>query len=217
MIKEPTQSAHRTFFRAFLTEPDVVGAIAPSSASLARALLKPFAERKKPSRLLEVGAGTGAVTKCIPPYIAPGDHVSICELIPDLANHLNQHVLSHPNFAPHVAAGRVELLTCAVQDIQGEDQFDYIVSCLPFTAFPPELIRDILDVFRRILRPDGVLSYFEYIGMRRLRTACALGSARRKMRNVSAILDDNIRQFQFQRNTVVRNLPPAHVRHCRLG
>ncbi len=216
MIKNPAKSAHRTFFRAFLSDPGVVGAIAPSSERLANTLLRPFSQSEKPARLLEVGAGTGAVTKCIPPFIGPDDHVSVCELIPELANHLNQHVLTRPDFAPHVAADRVELLPCPVQDIQGENQFDYIVSCLPFTAFPPDLIRDIFKVFRRILRPGGVLSYFEYAGMRRLRTVCAVGKTRRKMRTVSAILDDNIRQSQFAKNTVVRNFPPALVRHCRL-
>ena len=214
-INGKAQSGHRAFLRAFLSEPDVVGAVTPSSTRLACTLLQPFANRTEPARLLEVGAGTGAITRCIPRFMNDDDHVTICEMVPTLADHLREHVLTRPDYSPHVQANRVKLMVCPVQDISGEDKFDYIVCGLPFTAFSPELIREVLVCFRRLLRPGGVFSYFEYVILRRLRTVCSVGRTRERMREVSAILNSNIRASQFERRTVFANLPPAHARYCR--
>ncbi len=209
------QSGHRTFLRAFLSEPDVVGAVIPSSTRLACTLLEPFAKNDGPARLLEVGAGTGAITRCIPRFMRHGDQVTICEMVPALAEHLRDHVLTRPDLAPHVGDDRVRLVASPVQEIPGEDRFDYIVCGLPFTAFAPELIRDVLACFRRLLTPAGVFTYFEYAGLRRLRTALSFGPSRDRMREVSSILDDNISASQFDRRTVFANMPPAHARFCR--
>jgi len=77
------------------------------------------------------------------------------------------------------------------------------------------LVEEVFAVIRRAIKPGGVLSYFEYVGLRRLSVALSLGTKRSRIRKVSDYLSDNIRTHQFDRRTVIRNLPPAHARHLR--
>lgn len=204
-----------TFLRRFLVDPKVVGALCPSSGRLARALLAPFRERTGPASVLEVGAGTGAVTRHIGEEMGSGDRLAVCEIQPALADHLERELLSRPPFETAFREGRVELLRCAMQKLDRTPRFDYIICGLPFTAFDPEDVRTALAVIRSVLRPGGVFAYFEYVGLRRIRKAGSVGGGRRKRAAVSGILDDHIRRFEIGRKTVLRNVPPAYARYWR--
>ena len=205
------------FFRSYLDDPSVVGAVAPSSRRLAAALVRPFARRTRGARVLEIGAGTGRISRRIAHLLRPDDHFDICEIKDGLADTIESEVLSHPRL--HVACrdGRIRLLRCPAQNIRNPEGYDFIVSGLPFTAFGPALVESILASVRRNLRPGGVFSYFEYVGLRKLNHTLAIGRSRRRIRAVSALLDRHIDRHQFSRETVLLNLPPAHARHWRFA
>ena len=201
------------FFKSYLDDPSGVGAIAPSSRHLAAALVQPFAKRRRPARVLEIGAGTGRITRRIAHLLTSRDHFDICEIKDALADALEFEVLSRPRLQQARRDGHVRLLRCPAQDIQDPQGYDFIISGLPFTAFQPALVEAILSSIRRNLRPGGVFSYFEYVGLRTLNRTLAVGSRRRRIRTVSALLDRHIDRHQFSRETVLLNLPPAHARH----
>jgi phospholipid N-methyltransferase len=211
----PPRRGAGVFIRAFFDRPEAVGAVVPSSVYLAKALCAPFRQRRRPASLLEIGAGTGPVTRVIGRELGPEDRLVVCELNPTLADHLEREVLSLPHLADARREGRIELLTCPIQEIDRTRKFDYIIGGLPFTAFPPDDISTILGVVRSLLRPHGVFSYFEYVAVRKIRRFIATGSSRQRMRAVSQILDEHIESFQIERTTVLRNFPPAHARHCK--
>lgn len=182
---------------------------------MAMALCEPFRRAEAPSRVLEVGAGTGPITRYLGTILGPDDELDICEIQPDFAGILEREVLTNRDFAPLVAAGRVRLFQSPVQDLPYEDRYDFVISGLPLTAFELPVVEEVFAVIRRAIKPGGVLSYFEYVGLRRLSVALSLGSKRSRIRKVSDYLSDNIRTHQFDRRTVLRNLPPAHARHLR--
>ena len=91
----------------------------------------------------------------------------------------------------------------------------FAISGLPLTAFPARDVQSVFDVLRHCLNPCGVLSYFEYIGLRRIARTISLGARRRVRKDCSKLLDRHINAHQFARRTVLRNLPPAHARHLR--
>lgn len=204
-----------SFLRRYLGDPNVVGAVAPSSRALAAALCEPMRRAHHPRTILEVGAGTGAITRYIGTVLQPEDELDICEIQPDFADILERDVLSTPSFSDGVADGRIRLLKQAVQDIDREEHYDFVISGLPLTAFELEDVENIFATIRRCLKPDGVLSYFEYVGMRRTSRTFALGPKRGRIRNVSAFLTSNIHNHQFARRTVLQNFPPAYARHLR--
>lgn len=203
------------FLKVSMREPMVVGAVAPSSKFLVDALVRPFSRRRHPSRVLEIGAGTGRVTRRIGQLMGPEDHFDICEIQHSFADLIEATVLAAPRLAEARRDGRIRLLRCPAQDIVDPIGYDFIISGLPFTAFEPELVVKLLQAVRRNLRPGGVFSYFEYLALRRLNSTFALGRGRRRIHAVSALLDKHIGEHEFRRETVLLNVPPAYARHWR--
>lgn len=203
------------FLKGYLRAPQTVGALAPSSTALASALCEPFKRFGKPARLLEIGAGTGPVTRYLGSILGERDELDICEIEPEFVEILKRDVLSHGDFASGLAADRVRVFGQAVQEIAKEDHYDFIISGLPFTALGLPDVQDIFGVIRRSLKPGGVFSYFEYVGIRKATRVLAVGKERERIRQVSAFLSSNIRKHQFARRTVLRNLPPARARYLR--
>lgn len=203
------------FLTGYFRNPHIVGALSPSSPALAAALCEPFRRCDRPATVLEIGAGTGAITRYLGPLLGEKDALDVCELHPDFADILERDVLTKPEFAPGVETGRIRLLRQPVQDLTFENRYDFIISGLPLTAFKLRDVRDVFRVIRRSLKPDGVLSYFEYVGLRRTSRLLSLGRRRTRIQWVSAYLSRNIRDHQFDRTIVLQNIPPAHARHLR--
>jgi len=203
------------FIRGYLKNPTVVGAIAPSSRALAMALCAPFAHALEPARVLEIGAGTGAVTRYIAEIFRDNDRLDVCELQPDFVETLRRDVLTLPRLAAGVAEGRVRVLQAAVQTLTTKDDYDFVICGLPFTAFALRDVRDAFATIRRSLKPGGTMSYFEYLAMRRTYRLFALGPPRARIRSVSAFLSRNIRAHQFDGHAVLANFPPAYARYLR--
>ncbi len=206
---------HLQFIRRYVRDPKVVGAVAPSSRALAVALSRHYKNSDKPATVLEVGAGTGPVTRYLGTILGDADSLDICEVQPSFVKILQHDVVSSQAFGPAVKAGRVNIIAKPVQQLTDENRYDFIISGLPFTAFDLSDVRDIFDVIRRVLKPGGVFSYFEYVGLRKISRNCSLGKKRSQIRGVSSFLNRLIREHQFDREMVVKNFPPAYARHLR--
>jgi len=206
-----------SFLKRFLARPKEIGAIVPSSSSLARALVHPLSQHDRPVNILELGAGTGAVTRHIAPLVGPEDRLDICEADPALAAHLQSNCLDEGPLQDQYRQGRVRLFDQYLQSVQGLLEYDFIISGLPLNSFHLRDIKSILDILKRQARADCVLSYFEYIGLRDLKAAVGLGAARKQAQYRSAYLDREIARHQFERRSVLWNFPPAYARHLRIG
>ncbi len=206
-----------SFLKRFLARPQQIGAVVPSSSSLARALVHPLSRHDRPVNILELGAGTGAVTRHIAPLVGPQDRLDICEADPALAAHLQSNCLDEGPLQDQYRQGRVRLFDQYLQSVQGLLEYDFIISGLPLNSFHLRDIKSILDILKRQARADCVLSYFEYIGLRDLKAAVGLGAARKQAQYRSAYLDREIARHQFERRSVLWNFPPAYARHLRIG
>ncbi|MBL9141588.1 MAG: methyltransferase domain-containing protein, partial [Phycisphaerae bacterium] len=158
------------FFSVTLRNYKSVGTVWPSSRALSKALALNVTGSTGPKRVLEVGPGTGPVTKYILDSLRPGDQFDLVELNPEFCAALRSKVLKpwqarHPNIA-------VALHECAVEKAPLRSaSYDHIVSGLPFNNFPATLVRQIMDRFMELLKPNGTLSYFGYAGMRPFKSA----------------------------------------------
>ena len=206
-----------SFLKRFLARPQQIGAVVPSSSRLARALVQPLSQHDGPVNVLELGAGTGAVTRHIAPLIGPEDRFDICEADPALAGHLQSNYLDKGPLQDHYRQGRVRLFGQYLQSVQGLLEYDFIISGLPLNALHLRDIKSILDILKRQAKADCVLSYFEYIGLRDLKAAVGVGAARKKAQYRSAYLDREIAHHQFARRSVLWNFPPAFARHLQIG
>jgi len=203
------------FLKGYLHAPTCVGAVAPSSRALAEALSRPYRECASPARVLEVGAGTGPVTSYLASQLGDQDELHVCEIRPDFAHILEQTVLTEDRFGAAIGQKRVRLYQMPIQELDRENYYDFVISGLPLTAFSLRDIKDVLRVIRKSLKSGGVLSYFEYVALRKAVSRLTPGVHGKKRRVISAYLSRNIRRYQFAKETVLQNMPPAHARHLR--
>lgn len=189
------------------------GALMPSSRFLAQALASELRRRREPARILEVGPGTGAVTARILRHLMPSDKLDLVEL-----NSRFIHILEHRfdqewNFWRH--REQVRIIHSPLENLSTEIQYDYIISGLPLNNFPVDLVRTIFRSFRRLLKPGGTLSYFEYELVRQLKTPFSSKSERRRLHRVGRVVGHYIDAYQIRKQRILINVPPAIVRHLR--
>ncbi len=206
---------HIEFFRQYRQTFETTGAVAPSSRFLARALTRPLQQHAGHCRVLEVGPGTGAVTRRIARLLKPDDRFDLVELNASFAGVLRHKFVADPDF--HRVANRSEIHQCPIQEFAAPEPYDFIVSGLPLNNFPAEMVREIFDVFFRLLAPGGVLSYFEYMYMRPLRKVVSNRAGRARLGALETVLHEYLGQHRFRRDWVFVNVPPAWVQHLRRG
>ncbi|MER8098741.1 methyltransferase domain-containing protein [Kitasatospora sp. NPDC094016] len=202
---------HLLFLAEALRTFHDTGALAPSGEDLVNALVVPATSRpNRPISVLEVGAGTGVVTRRLAQVLLPGDRLHVVEANPRFADQLREDpVLAarRPGVALRLSACRVEELT---QD-QKDERYDVIVSGLPFTNFEPAQVRHLLDLYLRLLLPGGELTYFGYLGTTTARTLSSGPRQSARHRAVVRLLRQFEAAYGLGRRTVWRNLPPARA------
>jgi phosphatidylethanolamine/phosphatidyl-N-methylethanolamine N-methyltransferase len=201
------------FFREFRRHFQTTGAILPSSRFLARALVRPLRGPRPPCRVLEVGPGTGSVTCEIARRMQPGDRLDAVEINGRFVELLERRLKRDRVFVSR--RDQIEVIHAAVQDLLGDAVYDFIVSGLPLNNFPVALVREIFATYDRLLKPGGVLSYYEYTWVRQLKTPFVDRRERRRLFRVGRVMRGYIRNFQIRRERIFINVPPATVRHLR--
>ncbi|MFJ9680781.1 class I SAM-dependent methyltransferase [Streptomyces sp. NPDC101194] len=219
--------------RLFVTEAvhgfRTTGAVAPSSRRLASALCEPVGERAgQPLDVLEVGTGTGPVTRFLLPLLAPGSSLDVVEANPRFAAVL-RHVVDEPrpdregrSAHPHVRLHghapspgrsplRVRVHETRIELLDTHKSYDVIISGLPFTNFGPDTVASLMDRYLDLLRPGGSLTYFAYIGTARARRLVAPSAEVARHRAVEAVLAAYRRRGPAQGRMVWANVPPARV------
>lgn len=202
------------FFREFRRDFHHTGALLPSGGVLAHTLARTIRGPRSAARILEVGPGTGAITRRLPRYLQDGDQLDVVEINPRFAQMLEERLASDPAFANHRHC--IKVITSPVQDLPGESVYDYIVSGLPLNNFSPDDIRSIFATLTRLSKPGGLLSYFEYTFIRSLKRPFVGPRERQRLGSISEVLEEYIRSSQVRREHVLLNLPPATVRQLRL-
>lgn len=219
-------SGKRLFFKQAREDFLQTGAIAPSSRFLAKAILSTISPSMSPMRVLEAGAGTGALTASLLERLPRGSSLDIYEINPIFARHLATR-FEHPALeggkpivrpAPSSGNGRiveVNVRNRDVREIPAEPRYDVILSGLPLNNFEPSLVRGILDTLFRSLKPGGVLSFFEYLLIRELKSMATGRRERRRLRRVGRVTGGFLDKYEFRRESVLLNIPPAVVHHLR--
>ncbi|WP_079319223.1 class I SAM-dependent methyltransferase [Microbispora sp. GKU 823] len=187
----------RAFAGVALRRQGVVGAVAPSSRSLARALTA-VVPTTGPAVIVELGPGTGAISEAIRERLAPGSRQLAVEIDPGMVAHLRR---ARPWL--NVLQGDAARLG-ALLDEQAVSRVDAVVSTLPWTLFPEDVQEPILGEVGRVLRPTGAFTTVTYL------PAVPLARARRFRRRLRAAFDEVLTT-----GPVWRNVPPGLAYVCR--
>ncbi len=207
-------SSRRLFFQEFRRNFHTTGAVLPSGRFLAAALARHVGQQGNGAeRVMEVGPGTGAVTRHIIDRLRPEDSLDLVELNDAFVGQLKQLLEHDDRF--HSAADRTEVLHMAVEDLPDDRQYDRIVSGLPLNNFSAEVVRQILTILMARLRPGGTLSFFEYIAIRRARLLVSGRAERCRLRGIGEALHEVLHPGEFRRDWIWWNVPPAWVHHVK--
>ncbi|KQZ55852.1 hypothetical protein ASD53_13410 [Lysobacter sp. Root559] len=187
---KPRKLGTWTFFRQWLKNPLRTAAVAPSSPELAAAMIAELPDDAR--RVIELGGGTGAITRAL---LAAGiaDHdLLVLELNEELHAHLH---LRFPQVRVLLGdAGSLPELARA-NGYLDEGPADAIVSGLGLLTMPQPLQLSLLAAAFECLRADGVFVQFTY------------GPAAPVADSVMRELDLHVHRGEF----VLRNVPPATV------
>jgi len=77
------------FFRRWLSDPLQMGSIIPSSATLSRRIAR-LAAAGGDGHVVEIGAGTGVISRALLEYGVPAEKLVLVEIVPEMAEHLRQ-------------------------------------------------------------------------------------------------------------------------------
>src|SRR4051812_25849461 len=77
------------FFRRWLANPLQMGSVIPSSPSLCRRIAA-LVERRGDEVVVELGAGTGVVSRALLAAGVPADRLVVVEIVPEMAEHLRR-------------------------------------------------------------------------------------------------------------------------------
>ena len=195
------------FLREAIRDFRTTGAVLPSSPLLARAMVRSLAAAEPPRRILEVGPGTGPFTREILRHLRDGDVYDIVEINPAFCEQLERTMLAP--YRARAAGARVALHRSPIEDASVDGNYDFVVCGLPFNNFPPSLVRSIFRRILALMRTGGELSYFEYAGVRVIKTPLVGSEGRRRIRGHRIIGKRHARDHALTRELVIGNVPPA--------
>jgi len=205
---------YRIFWREFRRTFQGTGAVLPSGRGLAKALAHFVREGTGSRRILEVGPGTGAVTREILSALRPEDRLILVERNEEFVARLRARLADDPSV--NGLADRVRLVHMGVEELADEEPFDVIISGLPLNNFPVALVEQLLAKMLELLASQGTLSFFEYVAIRGAKAMVSGRSERVRLQGIGRTIDKLLQQAEVRRDIVLANVPPAWVHHVRL-
>ena len=181
------------FLQAFLKNPAKVGAITPSSPELALKMLKGI-EPNEENIILELGVGTGAITKYLQDILPNEKSYLGIELDHSLVKSLN---INYPELK-FVCGNATDAFE--IHRKSGLGKVGYIICCLPFVSLPNEVGERILLEIDKFMQKGCTFRTFQYAHGYYFPSAIKL---REFMR-------DRYGKSQKSR-LVVKNVPPAYT------
>jgi phospholipid N-methyltransferase len=171
------------FLRELLDRPGAIGAVCPSSTRLAQRMAGAVPSGGQ-GLVVELGGGTGAVTRALLDAGIPPDRLRVVERSASFAQHLRQRFPS-----VSILQGDAAELATLLPDGAG---IDAVVSSLPLRSLPRPVVQAILAQWRQVLQPGGLVIQFTY----------ALHGRPEALFDGFGLLDEQI---------VWANLPPARM------
>lgn len=201
------------FFREAINAFHFTGSIWPTSKWAAQQLVQPVLRADGPRVILELGPGTGPVTTKILDVMADNDELTICEINPRMMALLKERLSTHPRYER--LRGRIRFMTCPAQELPEDRQYDVILCALPFLNFNLRTVKEIFSKIAKLSTENTVMTYYEYIGLRRLSLTVAPPERRQRMVQIDSFFKEFAERQEISRKPVWLNMPPIKVYSVR--
>jgi phosphatidylethanolamine/phosphatidyl-N-methylethanolamine N-methyltransferase len=153
---EPAGTA--LFLKRWLRRPLARGAVMPSGRPLGQAMARATvaAMAGRDGHVIELGAGTGHVTKALLAAGIPADRLALVERDPELASFLRRHF-----HGPRIVEGDAARLPRLLGE-HGIERLAVVVSSLPLLSLPAEVVNGIVHGVFEALPRGAALVQFTY-------------------------------------------------------
>lgn len=200
-----------THIRGCIADYHHTGSPFRSSNHFARVMTSAIRENgnlNKPKRILEVGPGAGPMTRQIVRDLQHYDEFDVVEVNPIFVKRVDEAILEPTR--KRLPNTHIKIHQGLIQDIDLKPGYDVIVSCLPLNNFPIEVVCEILDVYKNLLKPDGELSYYEFALIRDLgRKFSSSKTCRQRLSHITNLYRIMDKIPGVKKKLVTFNLPPA--------
>jgi phospholipid N-methyltransferase len=142
------------FLGKFLTQGTRIASVAPSSRWLSRLTVANI-DWAKATALVELGAGTGPITRVIAERARPECRVIVIERDRDFASLLRKRFETRPNF--EIVEGDVRDLA-PILAARNVSSVDHVISGLPSPSLPRAVQVDLFRAVRSVLRLEGTFN-----------------------------------------------------------
>jgi len=143
------------FLKRWLAHPLKVGAVLPSSAWLGRLVARHVA-RAADQYVIELGAGTGTVTKALLASGIPAERLFVIEIDADLCGFLRRQVPQ----AQVIQGDATRLRDLLPPDVAG--RVGTVVSGIPMVTLPLPVQRQMVDAWFDVMGPGGRMLQYTY-------------------------------------------------------
>lgn len=200
-------SESKSFFSAFIRSPKDVGSVIPSSRFLSNAVTRYVTCEGDPVVILELGAGTGPFTEKLVQKLRPQDRLDVIEIDPDLCKILEQKFGHLEN---------VHIYCISMLEWNPSYRYDFVVSAIPHNTFNVDFVNSILDKYQELIKSGGIISFIELMWMGKIKKTVLRGKKKREYAKTLDTMSQFRKKFEFTRDAVLRNIPPAHAYHLRI-
>lgn len=176
----------------FLKDLKQVGAVAPSSKFLAKDLVDQLKNKLtnascKPQNILEVGAGTGSLTKQIAKQLRLQDSLDIVEIHKKFYQIIGSKYRLNDNIRIHHAD---------ILNFHPQKKYDFIFSSLPYENMPEKITKEIWEKKLTLCSQKAFICYFKYL----------------KFGNFKSDFEEKIVDtYKYDKKIVFLNIPPAKI------
>lgn len=195
------------FFRTFHS----TGSLCPTSRWASKAMVAPLTEKQadNTSKILELGPGTGSVTKHILRAMGFGDSLTVCEINDRFMEALKANLDQDTYYDTH--RSRVSFHCCPMQQLPETQKYDVIVCAIPFLNFDLALVQELFSKISRLSHKDTIMTYYEYKGLRRLGTELSGPARRKRMKTIDEFIDNLHESHVQSKSNVWLNITPIKV------
>ena len=148
------------FIKEFMKEKKQVGAVAPSSKQLCNKMCKPI-DFVKAEVIVELGPGTGVVTRELVSRMNPDTRLLVLETNKTFYESLKEEFKDNKNIHLYNRSAE-DIIDVLKENELNEESVDAVVSSLPLTVIPNEIVNKIVINSKKSLKVKGQYIQFQY-------------------------------------------------------
>ena len=196
-------------FKEFFKEFKSTGTICPTSKWAAEAMTENLKKPHAPLRILEIGAGTGSVTKKILKYMKPEDELIICEINSRLVSELKNNLEKNSFYKEKQSS--VTFFEGPIQEIESDKEYDLIICSLPFLNFELNIVQEIFTKLLDMSHDKTLMVYYEFIGLKELGKKLSSPNRKRRLSEIDSYFKLEYFPRKIERRRIWLNFPPINI------